>query len=128
MVQLYALRSRDSWGVGDLADLEALVGWTAERAGGVVLVNPLPARAPGAPMQPSPYYPASRRWTNPVYLRVERTTAYRNAPADLRDRVDALRAPSDGDRIDRDRAWAAKLSALELLWSERAVLPGSVGD
>ena len=38
-------------------------------------------------MQPSPYYPASRRWTNPLYLRVERTTAYRNAPTDLRDLV-----------------------------------------
>jgi 4-alpha-glucanotransferase len=128
MVQLYALRSRDSWGIGDLADLETLVGWTAERAGGVVLVNPLHAVAPGTPMQPSPYYPASRRWTNPVYLRVERTTAYRNAPADLRDRIDALRVPSDGDRIDRDRAWTAKLSAFELLWSERAVPPGNMRD
>jgi 4-alpha-glucanotransferase len=128
MVQLYSMRSRESWGVGDLADLETLVGWSADRSGGVVLVNPLHAVAPGTPMQPSPYYPASRRWTNPVYLRVERTTAYRNAPTHLRDRVDGLRVPSDGDRIDRDRAWTAKLEALELLWSERAVPPGSVAD
>jgi 4-alpha-glucanotransferase len=126
MAQLYSLRSHDSWGVGDLADLETLVDWTAARAGGVVLVNPLHAVAPGLPMQPSPYYPASRRWTNPLYLRIERTTAYRNAPADLRDRIDALRVRSDGDRIDRDLAWTAKLSALELLWSERALPPGRV--
>ncbi|HMC70175.1 MAG TPA: 4-alpha-glucanotransferase, partial [Mycobacteriales bacterium] len=32
----------------------------------------------------------------------------------------------DGDRIDRDTAWTAKLAALELLWSERAVPPGTV--
>ncbi|HET7531276.1 MAG TPA: 4-alpha-glucanotransferase [Mycobacteriales bacterium] len=126
MVQLYAMRSRASWGVGDLADLETLVGWTADHDGGVVLVNPLHAVAPGLPMQPSPYYPASRRWTNPLYLRVERTTAYANAPADLRTRIDALRVTSDGDRIDRDSAWAAKLEALELLWSERAAPPASV--
>ena len=128
MVQLYALRSSESWGVGDLADLETLVSWTAKRAGGVLLVNPLHAVAPATPMQASPYYPASRRWTNPLYLRVERTTAYRNAPADLRGRIDDLRVPSDGDRIDRDRTWTAKLSALELLWSERAVPPTSVAD
>ena len=128
MVQLYAARSRDSWGVGDLADLETLVRWTARREGGLVLVNPLHAVAPGTPMQPSPYYPASRRWTNPVYLRVERTAAYRNAPGDLRRKVDALRVPSDADRLDRDTAWTAKLAALELLWSERAVPAGTAED
>jgi 4-alpha-glucanotransferase len=126
MVQLYALRSQDSWGVGDLADLEQLVRWTGQHDGGVVLVNPLHAVAPGVPMQPSPYYPASRRWTNPLYLRVERTAAYANAPADVRGRVDALRVDSDGDRIDRDASWSAKLSALELLWSERAAPAGTV--
>ncbi|HET6817206.1 MAG TPA: 4-alpha-glucanotransferase, partial [Mycobacteriales bacterium] len=72
MVQLYAMRSRESWGVGDLADLERLVRWTGQHAGGVVLVNPLHAVAPGVPVQPSPYFPASRRWTNPLYLRIER--------------------------------------------------------
>ena len=128
MVQLYALRSQDSWGVGDLADLEQLVRWTGQHDGGVVLVNPLHAVAPGVPMQPSPYYPASRRWTNPLYLRVEGTAAYANAPADVRRRVDELRVRSDGDRIDRDASWSAKLSALELLWSERAVPAGTVPD
>jgi 4-alpha-glucanotransferase len=128
MVQLYALRSGDSWGIGDLGDLETLVRWTADRAGGVVLVNPLHAVAPGAPMQPSPYYPASRRWTNPLYLRIETTTAYRNAPADLQRRIDKMRVPSTGDRLDRDASWTAKLAALELLWSERAAPAGTVAS
>ena len=128
MVQLYAMRSRKSWGIGDLADLEDLVRWTAEHDGGVVLVNPLHAVAPGLPMQPSPYFPASRRWTNPVYLRVERTAAYANASDDVRRAVDELRVEPDDDRIDRDVAWTAKLSALELLWSERAVPAGTEPD
>ncbi|HET7312451.1 MAG TPA: 4-alpha-glucanotransferase [Mycobacteriales bacterium] len=127
-VQLYAMRSRQSWGIGDLADLERLVRWTGEHEGGVVLVNPLHAVAPGVPMQPSPYFPASRRWTNPVYLAVERTNAYANAAEDVRRRVDELRVSSDGARIDRDAAWTAKLSALELLWSERAVPAGTVAE
>jgi 4-alpha-glucanotransferase len=119
MVQLYALRSQGSWQVGDLADLESLVRWSGSRGGGLVLVNPLHAVAPGTPMQPSPYYPASRRWTNPVYLRVEQLDAYATASAQTRDKVDALRIGNEGDRIDRDIAWTAKLAALELLWADQ---------
>jgi 4-alpha-glucanotransferase len=126
MVQLYAMRSADSWGVGDMSDLSTLTHWTAERGGGLVLVNPLHAVAPTVPMQPSPYYPGSRRWTNPLYLRVENTAWYADAAAELRAEVDALRPTYEPNRIDRDAAWAAKLAALELLWSRTAAsLDGS---
>lgn len=118
MVQLYAMRSNESWGVGDIADLSTLAQWTAEHGGDLVLVNPLHAVAPTPPMQPSPYYPASRRWTNPLYLRVENTTWYNLADAELRAQVDALRPSYDADRIDRDASWSAKLAALELLWQQ----------
>lgn len=121
-VQLYALRSSDSWGIGDLADLAELAGWSGREFGaGFVLVNPLHAVAPVLPIQPSPYYPGSRRFTNPIYLRVEATSGYAGAPAAVRDRVDALGAPlraaNRSDRIDRDAVWTAKLAALELLWA-----------
>ena len=70
-VQLYAMRSRASWGMGDLADLRSLIRWSAEDLGaGFVLVNPLHAVAPTHPQQPSPYSPASRRFRNPIYLAV----------------------------------------------------------
>ena len=46
--------------------------WAGARHGaGYVLVNPLHAAAPTKPMEPSPYLPTSRRFTNPLYLRVE---------------------------------------------------------
>jgi 4-alpha-glucanotransferase len=115
-VQLYAAASRASWGLGDLADLQALGEWSADRGAGLVLVNPLHAAAPGLPAQPSPYYPASRRWASPLYLRIEQTEAYAAAPAEVRAAVDGLRPLSIGDRIDRDAAWAAKQAALTLLW------------
>ena len=122
-VQLYAMRSARSWGLGDIADLETLTTWTAERGGDLVLVNPLHAVAlPGADLsdpqwrvQPSPYYPGSRRWTNPLYLRVEATAAYAEAPAGVRAEVDSLRVGVAGDRLDRDPVWAAKRAALQLL-------------
>jgi 4-alpha-glucanotransferase len=120
MVQLYAMRSAGSWGIGDIADLRTLTTWTAEHGGDLVLVNPLHAVAPTRSplegrMQPSPYSPASRRYTNPLYLRVEDTPWYGAADAVLRAAVDALRTTYDVDRIDRDAAWSAKVAALQLL-------------
>jgi len=115
-VQLYAVPSTSSWGIGDLADLKTLVSWTADHGGDVVLVNPLHAVSPTAPMQPSPYFPASRRWLNPVYLRVEDLPEYHAAEAGVRRHVDALRPVGLTDRIDRDAAWSAKQAALELLF------------
>ena len=119
-VQLYATRSQESWGIGDLHDLAELVRWTGGHGGDGVLVNPLHATAPVTPMQNSPYYPASRRWTNPLYLRIEDTDGYRSAAPGLRSQVDALRVPSEGDRIDRDVAWTAKSAALQLLYGDAA--------
>jgi 4-alpha-glucanotransferase len=114
------MRSSKSWGIGDVGDLRTLTDWTAHHGGDLVLVNPLHAVPPNLPMQPSPYYPGSRRWTNPIYLRIEDTAWYAAADADVRSRVDALRPAYDDTRIDRDAAWSAKLAALELLWDEGA--------
>jgi 4-alpha-glucanotransferase len=117
-VQLYATRSQASWGLGDLHDLTELVRWTGRQGGDGVLVNPLHAAAPVTPVQNSPYYPASRRWTNPLYLRIEDTDGYRSAAPALRMEIDALRVPSEGDLIDRDAIWTAKSAALALLYRD----------
>ena len=117
MAQLYAMRSRTSWGIGDLHDLGTLADWTAGEGGGLVLVNPLHATPPTPPLQDSPYYPASRRWTNPLYLRVEDTAAYAEVSADVRAQVDGLRVDNSEGLIERNRVWSAKQQALELLFA-----------
>jgi 4-alpha-glucanotransferase len=124
MVQLYAMRSARSWGIGDVADLVTMTEWTAERGGDLILVNPMHAVAPTLPQQNSPYYPGSRRWTSPLYLRVEDTSWYRQADAALRAEVDALRPAHTADLIDRDTAWTAKLAALNLLWQRSPAARG----
>ncbi len=117
--QLYSVRSRRSWGVGDLTDLTDLAVWSAFRHGAdFVLVNPLHAAAPTAPMEPSPYLPASRRYVNPLYLRVEAIPEF--AECGGADRLGELRSQvqrhaADVDLIDRDACWTAKRAALELL-------------
>jgi 4-alpha-glucanotransferase len=119
--QLYSVRSRQSWGVGDLTDLTDLAVWSASLHGACyVLVNPLHAAAPTSPMEPSPYLPTSRRFVSPLYLRVEAIPEFaylhkRGRVRRLRD--DVQKHAASLDAIDRDSAWAAKRAALKLVYS-----------
>src|SRR5689334_20669802 len=119
-VQLYSVRSRESWGIGDLIDLADLAVWSASRHGaGFILVNPLHAAAPTPPMEPSPYLPTSRRFVNPLYLRVEAIAEY--AHVGQRDRIRRARVKVQGradraKRIDRDAAWKVKRTELESVY------------
>lgn len=116
-VQLYSTPSARSWAHGDLADLRLLVETSArEHEAGFTLVNPLSAPALVGPVEPSPYYPSSRRWLSPLYLRIEDTEEYAAAGPELQAAVDELRPGPDPQLVDRDAVWAAKRAALELLW------------
>ena len=123
LAQLYSIRSRASWGVGDLGDLAEVVALAGRRSGAdFVLVNPLAAAEPTTPMTPSPYLPATRRFVNPLYIRVEdvREAAYLSSA----DRAlvewsaePALALDDDPRQIDRDVAWTAKKAALEVVFA-----------
>lgn len=117
--QLYSARSNGSWGVGDLTDLTDVAVWAGSRYhAGYVLVNPLHAAALTAPMEPSPYLPTSRRFVNPLYLRVEAIPEFAYVRGRRRIRKmqqDVQAGAARVDSIDRDAAWAAKRAALEQL-------------
>jgi 4-alpha-glucanotransferase len=118
-VQLYALRSRDSWGHGDLRDLAEFAAWSARDLGaGFVLINPLHAAEPLPPVSASPYLPMSRRFISPLYLRVEDIEEYEGLEPSERAVVTALGKPlraasTRSALIDRDAVWTAKRAALE---------------
>ncbi len=117
-VQLYATRSRQSWGIGDLADLADLARWSADELGaGLLLVNPLHAATPVLPQASSPYYPSSRRFRNPLFLHVEHVPGVEA----LGPRVEELAAAGhrlNADRhIDRDAVFRLKMDALSEIWS-----------
>jgi 4-alpha-glucanotransferase len=122
-VQLYSLRSRASWGHGDLHDLAELAAWSARDLGaGFVLVNPLHAAEPLPPVSPSPYLPMTRRFTSPLYLRIEDIPEYADLTDDQRTQIDKLAAPlracnATSDLIDRDAVWTAKRAALEIIYA-----------
>ncbi|WP_241236866.1 4-alpha-glucanotransferase [Georgenia faecalis] len=122
MAQLYSVRSRSSWGVGDLADLAELTSLFGELGADFLLINPLHAAEPVGHMTPSPYLPVSRRFVNPLYVRPEdiRETAYLSGPqrALVEWAADEVRpAADDPGPIDRDAAWSAKRQALEVIYA-----------
>jgi 4-alpha-glucanotransferase len=116
--QLYALRSAQSWGMGELSDLQRLGRWSAKELGaGVLLVNPLQTSSPVLPQQPSPYFPSSRRYRNLLYLRIEDIPGVAELKMDLDRLAAAGQALNRERRIDRDAVFTLKMDALKLLWS-----------
>lgn len=116
-VQLYALRSKQSWGIGDLHDLGELARWSAGELGaGMLMINPLHAATPVTPLQPSPYYPSSRRYRNPLYLRIEDIPGAA-APCDVEKLAAVGRRLNSQRLIDRDAVFSLKMEALQCIWS-----------
>ncbi len=122
MAQLYSVRSRGSWGMGDFADLADLAAIAGEQGADFLLINPIHAAEVTPRIEPSPYLPSTRRFLAALYLRPEdiREAAYLDAAG--RATLDAARAPvaagnADADRIDRDAVWVAKRAALEAIFA-----------
>ncbi len=128
MAQLYSVRSRASWGMGDFADMGDLAAVAGSQGADFLLVNPIHAAEVTSPIEPSPYLPATRRFLAPLYVRPEHIREFADLPADRRAAIEAERAPlrasnADPRRIDRDAVWAAKRSALETIFA----VPRSAG-
>jgi 4-alpha-glucanotransferase len=105
-VQLATVRSTRSWGIGDLGDLRELAAWSASEGAGFVAVGPLSAPNPGPDPDPSPYFPSTRRWGNPIFLRIG------ELPGAVLDREAEGLALNAARLVDRRRVLAIKADAL----------------
>lgn len=116
--QLYAARSRESWGIGDLGDLARLGSWAQNLDAGFLLLNPIVGGTPLESQESSPYFPCSRRFLNPLYVRVDAAAGAELLTADERRQL--AREGEDLNRashIDRRGAFRIKDKALRLIWS-----------
>ncbi len=113
-VQLYALRSRRNWGIGDFTDLGHLVARAAARGAAGVGLNPLHALFPDDAERASPYAPNSRLFINPLYIDVEAIPEFPGLMASgLDDEVVALR---ETELVAYGRVTAAKMRGLWLAY------------
>ena len=122
LTQLYSVRSRRSWGIGDLGDLEDMADIAGRQHGfDYLLVNPLHADRPTTPVEASPYLPTTRRFFNSLYIRVEniRETALLSPKqfgkiSDAAARFDKANVRTK--KLNRDSTFTAKLRALERVY------------
>jgi 4-alpha-glucanotransferase len=132
-VQLYTVRSRRNWGIGDFEDLKALIGWLAPRGAGFIGLNPLHALAPADPRQASPYSASSRHFLNILYIAVTNVPELEHCAAaqarmqepSFQDRLRQLR---EGRLVDYAGVAEIKLEILRLLFAEfqqRHLIPGT---
>ena len=123
-LQLYAMRSRESWGIGDMADLRRFARWSRKQGASVVLLNPLGAQIPTLPYQASPYYSSSRRFRNTMYIRVEEVDGADRCATELEPLREAAHRLNEQRLIDYDEVFRLKSQAFELIFRATPEPPG----
>lgn len=113
--QLYSVRSKRSWGMGDLGDLERLAFWSRDLGAGLLMVNPLSSVIPAKPQEASPYFPSSRLFLNPLYLNIEDISGANLLPDTELLSIEG-RGLNDVRLIDRDTVFDLKMRALNAIW------------
>ena len=122
--QIYAVRSRDSWGIGDLADLRRLGRMTRSQGASVLLINPLGAQAPTPHQEPCPYYASSRRFLNTLYLRIEEVPGAELCASEMEPLRNEALALNAQRLIDHDAVFRLKSQALESIFKVAPDPPG----
>ncbi|MCR4379367.1 MAG: 4-alpha-glucanotransferase [Rhodospirillales bacterium] len=121
--QLYALRSKNDWGIGDFSDLAIISGATAKLGGAAVGLSPLHALFPGCPERASPYSPSSRLFINPLYIDITAVPEFAACDAlrtylsdsALMERKKAVVA---GDQVAYSDVTALKLKSMAFLFND----------
>jgi (1->4)-alpha-D-glucan 1-alpha-D-glucosylmutase len=120
-VQLYAVRSRRNWGIGDFTDLQHVIELAAVAGADVVGLNPLHTLSSVAPQHASPYNPSSRLFGNPLYVDVEAVHEFADCEparravsnAGFQEKLKWLR---EGELVGYRVSFAAKREVMELLY------------
>ena len=113
-VQLYAVRSRRNWGIGDFGDLHEMMTIAAASGAAAIALNPLHTLFLDWPEMASPYAPSSRLFLNPLYIAVETIEEFDGADADKFS--DDLHAVRQSELIDYVRVAQLKVRALRRLY------------
>jgi len=112
-LQLYQLRSRRNWGIGDFEDLARFAEHAAALGADFVGLNPVHALFLAQPERCSPFSPSNRRFLNPLYIAVDRVPGFDAGLADER-QIERLRQKP---MVDYAAVCRVKLDVLRSLWT-----------
>ena len=117
LAPLFSIPSTQSWGIGEIGDLEPMAAWLKDAGMGVLQLLPINEMAPG---QSSPYSAISAMAIDPIFISLRDVPDFA-APGgesrlELGDQV-VLRAVRDRSRIDYASVRRVKEHALRLAFS-----------
>lgn len=121
--QLYSVRSKNNWGIGDFSDLKQLLLGVHKCGGQFVGLNPMHAGYPANPDEASvsPYSPSSRNWVNIIYICVNDVPELLECKEALdlinsKEFAQKLQALRDRDYVDYRGVIELKLKALRTIF------------
>ncbi|MEM9385190.1 MAG: 4-alpha-glucanotransferase [Pseudomonadota bacterium] len=121
-LQLYTLRSRENWGIGDLGDLRRMAPALRDAGADYIGLNPLHSLYPHRPQHASPYSPSSRAMLNALYIDIPAVPefdqceqAQQLAASDgFKDQLERVR---EATHVDYERVARLKLDVLERMFA-----------
>ncbi|MBP5399798.1 MAG: 4-alpha-glucanotransferase [Alphaproteobacteria bacterium] len=114
-LQLYALRSKRNWGIGDFTDLLNFIKLCGKTGADVVGINPINVLNHSYPEEASPYMSMSRLFLNPIYIDVEKVPEFQKEDiSSLKEQIKKLNAD---EYISYSDVYTIKIQVLEKLYS-----------
>ncbi len=110
-IQLYSLKSKRNWGVGDFTDLANFVKLTAKDGADIIGINPLNTLSHDYPENASPYQSISRQFLNPIYIDVEKVPEF--LPDDKKTIEPLLQEIRESELIQYGKIYPLKVKVLE---------------
>ena len=110
-LQLYSVKSKRNWGIGDFTDLENFVKLCAKDGADVIGLNPLNTLSHDHPEEASPYSSISREFLNPIYIDVEKVPEFE--ANDKKEIESVLAEVRSSKLIEYGKIYPLKISVLE---------------
>jgi len=110
-IQLYSLKSKRNWGIGDFTDLKEFIKICASIGADVIGLNPINVLNHNYPENASPYMSISRTYLNPIYIDVEQVPEFTAADKQaVSSEAEKMRAV---ETIDYTGVYTLKIKYLE---------------
>ncbi|MBP3546927.1 MAG: 4-alpha-glucanotransferase [Alphaproteobacteria bacterium] len=110
-LQLYSLRSKRNWGIGDFTDLESFIKLCGQNGADVIGLNPINVPNHCFPEEASPYLSTSRLFLNPIYIDVEKVPEFK--PEDIENYREKIAQLNTSETILYGEVYPLKMAFME---------------